>query len=155
MTWKDKLGARKHARLQPENHSQARLPNTAHAFGLPSFGTGLPRLAKTTWSSASPTLSEARRFWRTAPRFLSLGRELAVMDSFEPRFIVKRITGELESVFQSSALSRATVKQWLRKFKSGDRSSSDESRQERPLTIFGSVLKKFREKYPFANTKII
>jgi hypothetical protein len=47
----------------------------------------------------------------------------------------RRIAAELESTFQGSALSRATVKRWLRKFKNGDLSCLDENRSGRPLTI--------------------
>jgi transposase len=87
------------------------------------------------------------------------------MDEFEQRFIVKyfhlkrwenkRITAELESTFQGSSLSNTTVKRWLRKFKSGDLSCSDEIRPGRPLTILGPVLKKFLQKHPFASAKVM
>jgi hypothetical protein len=69
------------------------------------------------------------------------------MNEFEQRFIVMyfrlkgwgniRITAELESTFQGSVLSRAIVKQWPPKFKSGDLSCLDENRPGRPLTILG------------------
>jgi transposase len=69
------------------------------------------------------------------------------MNEFEQRFIVKyfhlkgwenrKITTELEGTFQGSALSRATVKGWLRKFKSGDLSCLDENRPGKPPTILG------------------
>jgi transposase len=87
------------------------------------------------------------------------------MNEFEQRFIMKyfhlkgwgnrRITAELEGTFQGSALSRATVKPWLRKFKSSDLSCLDENRRGRPLTILGPVLKKFLDKYPFASAKVL
>jgi transposase len=87
------------------------------------------------------------------------------MNELEQRFIVKyfhlkgrgnrRITAELENILQGSALSKKTVKQWLRKFKSGDLSCLDENRPDRPLTILGPVLKKFLDKYPFANVKVL
>jgi hypothetical protein len=58
------------------------------------------------------------------------------MDEFEQRFIVKhfhlkgwgnnKITAELETTFQGSALSKATVKRWLQKFKTGDLLCSDQ-----------------------------
>jgi hypothetical protein len=87
------------------------------------------------------------------------------MNKFEHRFIIKyfhlkgwgnrRITAELESTFQGSALPRATVKRWLRKFKSGDLSCLDENRPDRPLTILERVLKKFLDKYSFASAKAL
>jgi transposase len=67
------------------------------------------------------------------------------MNEFEQRFIVKyfhlkgwrnsKVTIELESTFQGSALSRATAKRWLRKVKSGDLSCLDENRPGRLLAI--------------------
>jgi transposase len=85
------------------------------------------------------------------------------MNEIEQRFVVKyfhlkgwgnkRITAELESTFQGSALSRATVKRWIRKFKSGDLSCHDEPRAGRPLTILGPVLKTFLDKHPFASAR--
>jgi transposase len=84
------------------------------------------------------------------------------MDEFEQRFIAKyfhlkgrgnkKITAELESTFQGSALSRETVKRELRKFKTGDLSCHDQPRSRRPLTIFEPVLRKFLERCAFANT---
>jgi hypothetical protein len=83
------------------------------------------------------------------------------MDEFEQRFTFKplhlkgwgnkRIITELESTFQGSALSMVTVKQWLRKFKSGDLSRPD----WRPVRILGPFLKKFLDKYPFVRAKIM
>jgi hypothetical protein len=67
----------------------------------------------------------------------------------------RRITAELETRFQGSALSRPTVKPWLLKFKSGDLSCLDENRPGRPLTILGPVLKKVLDKYPFASAKVL
>jgi transposase len=87
------------------------------------------------------------------------------MDEFEQRLVVKyfrlkgrgnkRITAELESTFQGCALSRETVKRWLRKFKSGDLSCADLRRPGRPLTILGPVIKKFLKRHPFACTKVM
>jgi transposase len=87
------------------------------------------------------------------------------MNEFKQRFIVKyfhlkgwgnrMITAELESKFHDSALSRATVKRWLRKFKSSDLSCLDENHPDRPLTILGPILKKFLDKHPFASTKVL
>jgi transposase len=87
------------------------------------------------------------------------------VDEFEQRFIVmyfhlkgwgdKKITAELESTFQGSALSRKILKRWLRKFKTGDLSCSDQPRPRRPFTILGLVLKKLLEKRPFANAKVM
>jgi hypothetical protein len=87
------------------------------------------------------------------------------MNKFEQRFIVKyfhlkgwgkrRVIAELESTFQGAALSRVIVKRWLRKLKGGDLSCLDENRPRRPLTILGPVLKKFRDKYPFASAKVL
>jgi hypothetical protein len=102
------------------------------------------------------------------------------MDEFGQKFIVKyfhlkgwgnkTITAELEGTFQGSilfcsilfwsgllccVLSRAIVKRWLRKFKTGDLSCSDQHRPGRRLTILRPILKKFFEKHPFLSAKVI
>jgi hypothetical protein len=87
------------------------------------------------------------------------------LDEFEERFILKhlhlkgwekkRIRTELNSTFQGSVSSRATVKRWFQKFKSGDLSHGDESHPGRPLTILRPVLNKVLGKHPFASAKVI
>jgi transposase len=87
------------------------------------------------------------------------------MGEFGQKFVVKyfslkgwgnkKITAELESTFQRCALSRATVKRWLRYFNSGDLSCADLPRRGRPLTSLGSVIEKFLEKHPFASSKVV
>jgi hypothetical protein len=49
----------------------------------------------------------------------------------------------------------ATVKRWLRKFKSGDRSCLNQNRPDRPLPILRPVPKKFLDRYPFAGAKAL
>jgi hypothetical protein len=56
------------------------------------------------------------------------------------------------STFQGSVLSRATVKRWLRKFKSGDLSCLDENRPGRPLTILGPPRNTKFNQYHFFDT---
>ena len=87
------------------------------------------------------------------------------MDEVEQRFVVKyffikgwgnkKITAELQTTFQDSALSNSTVKRWIRKFKNGDSSCDDDSRPGRPVTILGPVLQKFLDRYPFSSAKVI
>jgi transposase len=58
------------------------------------------------------------------------------MDEVKQRFDVKyffikgwdneKITAELQTTFQDSALSSSTVKRWIRKFNNGDLSSDDD-----------------------------
>jgi hypothetical protein len=62
---------------------------------------------------------------------------------------------ELESPVHDSGLFRAMVKGWLRKFKSGDLSCSDETRTGRSLTILGPVFKRFPDKHLFACVKVM
>jgi hypothetical protein len=85
------------------------------------------------------------------------------MDKVEQRLVVKyffikgwgneKIIAEFQKTFRDSAISNSTVKRWIRKFKNGDLSCTDDPRCGRPLTIFGSVLQKFLEWYPFSSAK--
>jgi transposase len=87
------------------------------------------------------------------------------MDEVEQRFVVKylyikggdnkTITAELQITFYDSAISNSMVKRWIREFKNGDFSCDDDPGHGRPMTVFGPVLQKFLDRYPFSGTKVI
>jgi transposase len=80
------------------------------------------------------------------------------MDRIEQRVMVKYfflkgdgsklIHKELMSTLQDNAISLSTVKNWLRKFKSGDLSCGDEERPGRCLISLGRALQRFLKKFP-------
>jgi transposase len=87
------------------------------------------------------------------------------MDRIEQRVMVeyfflkgdgsKLIHKELVSILQDNVISLSTIKNWLRKFKSGDLSCGDKERPGRPLISMGPALQRFLKKFPFASARIM
>jgi hypothetical protein len=85
------------------------------------------------------------------------------MDQIEQRVMVKYlffkehgsklIHKELMSTLQDNAISLSAVKNWLRRFKSGDLSCGDEERPGKPLVSSGSALHGALKKLPFASAR--
>jgi hypothetical protein len=67
----------------------------------------------------------------------------------------KHIDKELVSAFQDNAISMSTVKNWFRRFKSGDLSCGDEERAGTRLISLGSALQCVLKKFPFARAQIM
>jgi transposase len=67
----------------------------------------------------------------------------------------KLIQKKLVSTLQDNAISYSTVKNWLRRFKSGELSWRDEERPRRPLISLAPVLQRFLKKLPFANARVM
>jgi hypothetical protein len=65
----------------------------------------------------------------------------------------KLIYMELVSTLQSNVISLSTVKNCLRRFKSGDLSCGEEERPERPLISMGLALQRFLKTFPFASDR--
>jgi transposase len=67
----------------------------------------------------------------------------------------KQIRKELVSTLQDKVISLSTVKNWLRRFNSGDLSCGDEKRPGRPLISLGPALQRFLKKFPFRNARVM
>jgi hypothetical protein len=67
----------------------------------------------------------------------------------------KLIHKELVSTLHDNAISLSTVKNRLRRFKSGDLSCSDEERPGRPLISMRLALQRFLKKIPFASAQVM
>jgi transposase len=67
----------------------------------------------------------------------------------------KLIHKELVSKFQDSAISLSTLKNWLRRFKSGDLSYSDEKLPGRPLLSLDLTLQRFLKRFSFVNIRVM
>jgi transposase len=86
------------------------------------------------------------------------------MDRIEQRAMVKYfflkghgrklICKEFVSPFQDNAISLSAIKNWLRRFKSGDLSCGDEARPGRHLISLAPVLQRFLKKFPFASARV-
>jgi hypothetical protein len=89
----------------------------------------------------------------------------ASMDRIEQRVMVKYfflkeqgsklIHKELVSPIQDNAISLSTVKNWLRRFKSGDLSCGDEERPGRRLICLNPVLHCFLKKVSFVSARVM
>jgi transposase len=76
-----------------------------------------------------------------------------LMDQIEQRVMAKcfflkghgskLIQKELLSILQGNAISLSTIKNWLRRFKSGEPSCGDEERPGRPLISMGRLFSTF------------
>jgi transposase len=87
------------------------------------------------------------------------------MDEVEQRFVVKyffikgwdnkKITAQSQTTFHHSDLSSSTVKRCIRKFNNDHSSCDDDSRPGQPISIFGPVLQKFLDQYPFSSARVI
>jgi hypothetical protein len=87
------------------------------------------------------------------------------MDQIEQRVMVqnfflkghgsKLIHKELVPAFQDNAISLATLKNWLTRFKSGDLSCGNEEWSRRPLISLDLILQCFLKKFPFASARVM
>jgi hypothetical protein len=87
------------------------------------------------------------------------------IDRIEERMMVKQISlkghrsklihKELVSTLQDNAISLSTIKNWLRRFKSGDLSCGDEERPGRPLISMSPALQRFLKKFFFASVQVV
>jgi hypothetical protein len=85
------------------------------------------------------------------------------MDRIEQRMMVKfffltrhgskLIHKELVNTLQDNAISLCTIKNWPKRFTSGDLSCGDEERPGRPLISMGPALQRFLKKFPFASAR--
>jgi hypothetical protein len=67
----------------------------------------------------------------------------------------KLIDKEFVSTLQDNAISLYTVKNWPRRFKSGDLSCGDEEQPGRPLISLGPALQRLLKKFPFASARVM
>jgi hypothetical protein len=67
----------------------------------------------------------------------------------------KFISKEFESILQDNAISPSTVKNWLRRFKSGDLFCGDEERPGRPLISLSPALQCFLKKFLFTSVGVM
>jgi hypothetical protein len=67
----------------------------------------------------------------------------------------KLIHKELVRILQDNAISLSTVKNWHRRFKSGDFSYGDEERPGRPLISLGPGLQRLPKTFPFASARVM
>jgi hypothetical protein len=87
------------------------------------------------------------------------------MDHIEQRMMVtsfflkghgsKLIHKQLVSIFQDNTISLSTVKNWLRRFKSGELSCGDEERPGRLLISLGLALQGFLKTVSFSNARVM
>jgi hypothetical protein len=63
----------------------------------------------------------------------------------------KLLQKKLVSTVQDNAISLSTVKNWLRRIRSGDLCCGEEERPGRPLISMGSGLQRILKKFPFAS----
>jgi transposase len=87
------------------------------------------------------------------------------MDRIEQRVMVKHfflkghgskfVHKELVGPLQDNAISLSTVKNWLRRFKSGELSCGDEERPGRRLVSLGPALRRFLKKIPFTSARVM
>jgi hypothetical protein len=67
----------------------------------------------------------------------------------------KLIHKELVSTLQNNAISLSILKNWFRRFKSGDLSCGDEKGPVRLLISLGPALQRFLKKFPFASARVM
>jgi hypothetical protein len=67
----------------------------------------------------------------------------------------KLIHKELVSTLRDTAISLYTVKNWLRRFPSGELSCGDEERVGRLLISLVPALQRFLKKFPFARAQVM
>jgi transposase len=67
----------------------------------------------------------------------------------------KLIHKRLVSPLHDNAISLSTVKNWLKRFKFGGLSCSDEERSGRPLISLGPALQRFLNKFSFASAQVV
>jgi hypothetical protein len=67
----------------------------------------------------------------------------------------KLIQKERVSILQDNTISLSTVKNWFKRFKSGDLSCSDEKRPGRSLMSLGPDLHRFLKKFPFVSARVM
>jgi hypothetical protein len=67
----------------------------------------------------------------------------------------KLVLKELRSTLQDNAISLSAVKNWLRRFKSGDLSCGDEERPGRSLISLGLALQRVLKKFPFMIVRVM
>jgi hypothetical protein len=87
------------------------------------------------------------------------------MDRIEQRVIAKYfflnghgsklIHKELVNVLQGNAISLPTVKNWLRRFESGDLSCRDEERHGKLLISLDPTFQRVLKKFPFASARVM
>jgi hypothetical protein len=86
------------------------------------------------------------------------------IDRIEERVMVKHfslkghrsrlIHKELVSTLQDNAISLSTIKNSLRRFKSGNLSCGDKERPGSPLVSLAPALQRFLKKFPFASVRV-
>jgi hypothetical protein len=62
---------------------------------------------------------------------------------------------ELVNALQDNAISLCTIKNWLRRFNSDDRSCGNEERPDRPLISLGAALQRFLKTFPFTSGHVM
>jgi transposase len=67
----------------------------------------------------------------------------------------KLIHKELVNTLQDNAISLSTIKNWLRRFKSGNLVCGNEERPGRPLISMGPTFQRFLKMFPFASARVI